>query len=191
MKAYSKVSSKTHTKVSGKTREVGGGILLPPVRDKLISWLKGQNLSETQKREFINSYHFTIQNCPPDYWLDGAGDPLLDGAGDPIWSSLEYTGWGCEYLAPASGEDGYAELLAIDDGTLYSGGVPIALDQAALEAIDNDQMFFCILRGFYIYDQVLTGDDLYAALLWCSKIEAVTEGGEIVTESGETYFERI
>lgn len=42
MKVYSKVSLKTYKKVSGKTAGTGGGIMLPPVRDKLLLWASGK-----------------------------------------------------------------------------------------------------------------------------------------------------
>lgn len=127
-------------------------ITFPPVLDKMIAWLGGDNVSATQKREYINSYHFTIQNCPPS------------------------PDWDCEYLAPANGEPGYTELLAIDDGTLYTGGVPNVLTRVILDALDNDQMFFCPVRGLYIYTEVLTGNELIAADAYCSRLWILAGG---------------
>ncbi len=141
------------------------GSSLPPVSEKLIAWLKGPNVDNTTKREYINEYHFTQQNCTPDYILDNEGNQITDLLGDPIWFTLLETGWECEYLAPASGEDGHTELLAIDDGTLYTGSTPNVLTKAILAAISNDQMFFgyCSGKGLVIYSEVLTGQELLDA----------------------------
>jgi len=188
-------SSKIEPKIAGK---VFGKILsdkvspwlyssagLPPVADKLIAWLKGPNTSTVLKKEYVSKYDFTIQNCTPDYFLDGNNEQILDGVGDPLWAELLYTGWDCEYLAPASGSAGYTELLAIDDGTLYTTGTPDVLSRAVLEAISNDQMFFCKNpgKGFAIYSEVLTSTELSSVESYFSCYENTIDSTDMTMDT--------
>jgi len=177
----------TINRVIGNTFGVpwGSGLSLPPASEKLIAWLKGPNTSTILKRDYINGYDFTIQNCAPDYLLDGNNDQILDGVGDPIWGDLLYTGWGCEYLAPESGA-GYTALYAIDDGTLFSApNTANTLDIAVLEAIASDQMFFCKKsgKGFGIYSEVLVGDELNQAESYFSCFDVTLDSPDITMDS--------
>ena len=140
----------------------------PPVSDKLIAWLPGTNTDLTHKTESISGYDFLMANCPPDYQLDMDGNQALDMDGNPMWFTELTEGWECEYTAPASGQQGHTELLAIDDGTLYTGTTPNVLTPTILSNIANDQMFFCdnTNKGFVIYSEVLTGEELAEAVAY-------------------------
>ncbi len=169
------------------------GSSLPPVSDKLIAWLDGSNTDLTHKTDKINSYDFLMANCPYTAILDGEGNPVLDGAGDPIYSpELDTTGWECEYTAPASGQPGHTELLAIDDGTLYTGSTPNTLTKIIMEAIDNDQMIWDHNReALLIYDAPLVGDELQSVLLYCGKIQVMSYLGQPISFNGEQITTQI
>ncbi len=137
----------------------------PPVQDKLITWLDGSITDATHKTDLVNDYDFLI-------------------------SSPETTTWDGEYQAPASGQPGHTELLAIDDGTFFTDSTPNTLDYATLMALVSDQFIFCEAQGLVIYDEVLTGDELFYALAHCEKAEAVTQNGIVVTYGGEIVYVR-
>ena len=139
------------------------GVSIPPT-NTLIAWLKGTNLTDSVKLDSVNGYNFTFDSCPLVPVLDGAGDPVYEADGvTPIYeASPDYSGWGCIYSAPASGQTGYDELLAVDDGTLYSVRVPIPLNLTALNALNLPWIFFSESsgKGLGIYSGDLTGQDL-------------------------------
>jgi hypothetical protein len=168
-----------------------GGVVLPPVLDKLIVWLKGDNVSSTVKRDSINSYNFLQQNCPPDYLRDNNGDLELDMSGNPIWITyLYYQDWECEYLAPAIGQPGHEEIVAVDITDLFydPNGIPIPNNKNDLYAVSKYQFFFCELpgKGLLIYNESLTGAELAEVQAWMGACVVTRDGWE--TDDGEPWY---
>ena len=164
-----------------------GGLVFPPVLDKLVAWLPYRApMGVTHKEEVINGYHFLMQNCPPDLHRNALGELETNALGEAEYDTLQYIGWKCEYLAPASGAPGHTELLAIDDGTLYTGGVPNVLTEVEFAGLTNDQMFHCLLegKGFLVYSEVLTGDELQAVSEFMVCPVAVVHNTIPVTHNG-------
>ncbi len=126
-------------------------IKYPPVRDKLLVWLPGKNASSTQKLDRINGYNFSFTGCPS--------------------SPLNPTGWECTYSAPAVGESGHDEILAVDDGTFYDiSANPIPHDQGDFLNLNSAQFFFCSNpnKGLIIYSQPLLDIELTEVQNWIS-----------------------
>lgn len=171
---------------------LGRGTASPPVSDKLIAWLPGNNVSNTVKLDMINAYNFTIANCPNDELQDFLGSSLLDLQSNPVWFTQVFAGWGCEYKAPVSGQLGHTQLLAADLGNvLYTGTTPNALTKAGMMTISNDRMFWDHTReAFLVYNTTLTGDELYEVLLYCGKMQMLAHNGEAVGASGEQIVVR-
>ena len=142
----------------------GGGLQYPPVQDKLLAWLPDRNADSDEKREVISSFNFFYNNCPLIYEYDPNGDLVLDPNGDPVTvgtdvGTLDTGWWPCEYRAPNSGEPGYAELLANDNGELYTGGVANTLTFDTFT--NSDQVFWCDHTGKGIADYLpLTPSEL-------------------------------
>ena len=126
-----------------------------PASDELIAHLPGS------KRDIFNGFNFTISDCPNNTWLDNLAAAISDNLGSALWFQkvTPQPTWGCTYNAPASGEDGYTELLAADDGTLYTTGVSTDLLLADLQALNTDWIFWSAARGLGIYNQ-LSGQNL-------------------------------
>ncbi len=141
---------------------LGGSSETPPVPEKLVVWLSGSNRTDSLKRDRINSYDFTIQNCPSDNLLDNLLATVTDLLGNPIWFTYIFAGWGCEYLAPASGSTGHTELLAIDNsGYLFAGSTPNVNEEADFVAWNDNQMFWSASKEqVIIYSEILTGSEL-------------------------------
>ena len=144
------------------------GSTWPPLKDDLVVYLTGANEDATHKRDKVNGYHFRFDNCPGDYeYSDGSLDES-DGTSDWDGESYITSGWGCTYYAPAAGEPGHAEVLAMDDGTFYDGsGNPRPMVLADLTDLSGPVWYFCEKRGLYGYDHALDASEDAAAESFC------------------------
>ena len=187
-----KILPKILTKTDRLMLYIGSSGTPPDLGGKLIAWLPGHNRTQSTKQESLHGYDFDFDSCLPEYWFDDDGNLMLDANGDPMYSSFVLSGWECLYYAPAVGDDGHDELIAVDlDHLLYDvTGVPIGNTAADLYAIDNDQMFFCEQagRGLVIYDSVLTGSDLLDAQEWENDciVQQVDDNEWVFHENGTT-----
>lgn len=141
-----------------------GGSYIAPNESKLVAWLKGPNSSNFIKLDSVNGYNFTFDTCVGVVYEADGITPVFEADGETLIyeaDSSEVT-WDCIYSAPASGDTGYSELLALDDGTLYDvNNNPIPLTRTALDDLNTDWIFFChhTNKGIIIYDS-LTPEEL-------------------------------
>ncbi len=165
-----KILSKLDPKIQGMAQDKTGGwgpprLEYPPVADKIIAWVTGKNSGDTMKLEQINRYDFT-QVVPP--------------LGSTVWSDI--------IRAPDTAEPGYTEILAVDDGMLYTAGVPNNVGRVALAGVNETNMFFCdrLTKGLGVYDLTLTPAEILECIAWwrCP----VTHYGIDVTHDGDLVY---